>query len=339
MKPRSLLILAIIAAATAISAIVTYSSRNQWDYGSINGLRLVPALATGSAIVGTIAVAQGEDAIVIESKDGRWTLKERDGYPADGDKVRSFLIKLTSAELIEAKTRKTDRYRLLDLDDPVAKTARGKSVKLMDNRGKVVADIVVGKRRPDAFGTGKGGTYVRMVEDPQSWLANAELDLPTDFKSWIKTNVLDTDADKIGKLEVSIPGEEPLRIDRGDGASGRPAFVGFPEGTKFKDQFAADTILRAASSIDIEDVRRFGLPAEHSNGGTITFAMRDGLEITLRLRKDGDVSWLSIAATGSGDAQSAADTLNARTAGWEFKIPTTRADTLLKRRSELIENS
>jgi hypothetical protein len=66
----------------------------------------------------------------------------------------------------------------------------------------------------------------------------------------------------------------------------------------------------------------------------------DGLATTLRLRKDGNATWLSVAvAGGEGDAKKTAEEITARTQGWEFKIPTSKAEAILKKRADLVEAS
>jgi hypothetical protein len=66
----------------------------------------------------------------------------------------------------------------------------------------------------------------------------------------------------------------------------------------------------------------------------------DGLATTLRLRKEGDAQWLSVAVTGGeGDAKKTAEEIAARTQGWEFKIPSYKADAILKKRADLVQAS
>jgi hypothetical protein len=338
MKAHTFVMLALAAIASGVAAIAIYASNNQWAHGRIAGAKLLPALATGKAEVATIVITQGGNTLTLESKDGRWSLKERSGYPADVEKIRALLVKLAQAELIEAKTRKPDRYAMLELEDPAGKDAKSRSVRLVDSNGGAIADVIVGKRRWDAFGSGKSGTYVRTAGDPQTWLANAEFDVSADVKAWIKPNVFETESAKISRLTIEIPGEEPLRIERGGGADSKHTFVGLPEGKKLKDASAADSVLRAASSIAAEDIRRIeAMPSEGVN--SVSFTTSEGLEVMMRLRKDSEATWLSLSASGHGDAKSTADGINAKTAGWEFKVPSYKADALLKRRADLFESS
>lgn len=338
MKPTTFVMIALAAAASSVAAVAVYTTNNQWDAGRVGGEKVVPVLASGKAAVHSIAITSEGKSLTLESNaDGRWTLKERSGYPADPDKVRALLVKLAQAELIEAKTRMPDRHALLELEDPTAKDAKSRSLKILDASREVIADLVIGKRRWDAFGSGKSGTYVRHAGDQQTWLANAELEVSADVRSWIKPTVLDTDSSIIQWLAIEVPGEETLRVERTSGGESKAAFVGLPADAKLKDATAADTILRAAASIDAEDVRKFD--GAEGDVSTVTYRTKDGLEVKLQVRKDGDDHWLSITAAGTGEAASAAEKIRAQVEGWEFKIPDSKAGSLLKRRADLIESS
>jgi hypothetical protein len=339
MKANTFVMLALAAVASSIAAVAIYATNSQWGHGRVAGAKMLPVLATGKAQVASIAIGQGGNTLTLENKDGRWSLKERSGYPADVEMIRTLLVKLSQAELIEAKTRKPDRYAMLELENHDATGAKSRSVRLVDGNGGTIADVVIGKRRWDAFGSGKGGTYVRTVGDPQTWLANAEFDVSADVKAWIKPNVFETESAKISRLTIEIPGEEPLRIERGGAADSKAVLVGLPDGKKLKDASAADSVLRGASSLEAEDVRKIDAMPAGDGVNTVSFLTSEGLEVMMRLRKDGDATWVSLAASGNGDAKSAAESINARTGGWEFKVPGYKADALLKRRADLIESS
>lgn len=340
MKPKHFVYLAFAAAISVLFATASFVTHNQWSPGRVVGAKLFPSLATDAGKVATIELRQGGNTLTLEKTGTGWGLKDRGGYPAQGEKVRTLFIKLAEAELIEIKTRRADRYSLIELEDPAAKDAKSRLVRLSDDKGGVIAEVVLGKKRWDAFGAGKGGIYVRKPADAQAWLANTEIEAPVAVKDWVKASVFETDAAKISRLTIEIPGEEPLKVERDtakDAKDTKPRIVGLPEGKKLKDASAAEAIMRGAGSIDMEDMRK--LESTPAGASLVKIEAEGGLLVTLRLRKDGDVQWLSIAATGEGEAKAKADEIAKRTQGWEFKIPAAKADTLLKRRADLLETS
>jgi hypothetical protein len=382
MAPKSFVYLAGAAVLSAVVALVTFAANNQWTKGPAGGERLMPVLDNAIGQVAELTIRQGETTVVLQRNGGSWSLKSRDGYPADVAKVRTLLVALSQAEMVEPKTTKPEKYAALELEDPTAKDAKSRLVTLTDSKGNIIAEAVLGKKRGDGFGK-SGGTYVRRPGNPQTWLVNVELDAPLGVKDWAKTAVVALEANQINKLTLEIPGEQPLKIERAPAASkdakdkdakadakdakadakdakadgkeatkdaaketakeakvepGKLAFVGFPpEGKKLKDAYAADALTRAVASIDMEDVRKLGeLPAD---GLTVVKIERaDGLNATYRLRKDGDAHWLSIAVTGGeGDAKKAADEIAAKTKDWEFKLPASKVELILKKRPDLLE--
>ena len=354
MTPRNFVFLAVAAALSVLFAVVSFASNNQWSTGKAAGDRLFPTLTSDASQIATIEVRQGDSTVVLERQGGSWGLKTRGNYPAEPSKVRALLVALAEADLIESKTRRPDRYAALELEDPADKSAKSRSVRLLGAKANVIGEVVIGKKRHDLLGTGKSGTYVRKPGDPQTWLANAELDAPVAAKDWLKTSVFTTDATKIARIAIEIPGEQPLRIERQaapakddkgakqsvppDPAAAKLQFVGFPPADKkLKDASAAEGIARALASIDMEDVRKLDAPQAAAATSTVKLEVADGPTITVRLRKDGDAHWLSIAATGEGEAKKAADEINERAQGWEFKIPAYKADQILKKRADLLE--
>jgi len=339
MKPKTFMMIALAAVASSAAAVAVYTTHNQWDQGRIVGEKLVPTLASGGADVRSLVVTHEGNTLTLESNaNGQWTIKERDGYPADPDKVRALLVKLAQAELIEAKTRMPDRHALLELEDPSSKDAKSRALKLLDGSGNTIADLVLGKRRWEAFGSGKSGTYVRKAGDAQTWLANAEIDVRAEVRYWIEPTLLETESEKIQSLTIHIPKEDLLKIERDASDKTKTKFVGLPEDAKLKDTTAADGILRAASRIDVDDVRKLDAPPS-GDVSTVSFKTEQGLEVTYWVRKDGDDYWLSIAATSEGDAKEMAEKIRNRTKGWEYKITNAKAGSLLKRRADLIESS
>ncbi|HWE22226.1 MAG TPA: DUF4340 domain-containing protein [Hyphomicrobiaceae bacterium] len=384
MTPKSFVYLAAAAVVSALFAIVTFAANNPWGSGPVAGEKLMPTLAGSIGQVAEVAIRQGEDGVVLERTGGTWSLKSRGGYPVDVVKVRALLVGLDKAELVEPKTSRAEKYAALELEDPAGKGAKSRLVKVTDAKGNTIAEAVLGKKRSEGYGTGKtGGTYVRRPGNPQTWLANAELDAPVATKDWVKASVLALDSAKINRVSIEIPGEPALRVERPAPAPAKDAaatakdakdakatekadakvdlmklhqmseppappappaklaFVGFPtDGKKLKDASAAESLARAVASIDLEDLRKLAAPPSGDGASVVKIESADGVVTTLRLRKEGDAHWLTVATTGGeGDGKKAADEIAARTKDWEFKIPGWKADAILKKRADLIEAS
>jgi hypothetical protein len=359
MTPKGFVYLAVAAALSVLFAIVSYASNNQWSSGKAAGEKLFPALVSDASQIANIEIRQGDDIVILERKGGSWSLKSRDGYPADPVKVRALLVGLAEADLFEAKTRRADRNGVLELEDPAEKGAKSRLVRLTGAKGNMMGEVVIGKKRQEVLNPGKGGTYVRRPGNPQTWLASAEIDAPSAAKDWVKTSVIAMDSSKISRVTIEMPGEAALKVEREappapakdkDGkeeppaaapAPGKLQFAGFPpDGKKLKEAGAAETLVRSLATIDMDDFRKLDAPPSGAGVSTVKIELAEGPVTTLRLRKDGDAYWMSVAATGEGDeAKKAAAEITQRTQGWEYRIATTKAEAILKKRADLLEAS
>jgi len=340
MKPRTIAELAIIALVAVVVAAASYVSQNRWSQAKVTGAPLFPGLTAQSAKIARIELRQGDKKLALERKDQGWVVADRGGYPAKADAVRTLLVRLGEAELVEPKTRKSDRFAMLELEDAGAKDTKSREVRLLDQQGSVLAQAIIGKKRYDAFGANQAGTYVRWPEDAQAWLTSSDIVVSAAPRDWVVPAVLEVEAPKITSLTVEIPNEAPLRIERDGSEGGKHKLVSIPQGKKLKQAADVDAVVRAVAGIELDDVRKLD-EAASGEVGTARFEADGGLEVTLRLRKQGEDTWVSIAATakGDGDGKKAAETITNRTKGWEFKIPASKATAILKRPDDLFEAS
>jgi hypothetical protein len=340
MKPRAFAALAVITLVGVAIAIATYASQNRWSQAKVSGAALLPGLAGQASRISRVELQQGDKALALAKSDEGWALADRGGYPAKPGAVRALLVKLAQAELVEGKTRNKDRFALLELEDPVGKDSKSRLLRLKDDQGAVIAETIVGKKRWDAFGGSKSGTYVRKPGDPQTWLSNGDLDVSLNVRDWVQAGVLDVPSTKIAKLTVEIPGEEPLVIARDGADTAKHTLVGLPEGKKLKEGAGIDAIVRAAGNIELDDVRKAAAAPPANDVSVAKIEADGGLAVTVRLRKEGDDTWVSLEASGAeAEAKKTADDIVKRSQGWEYKVPAYKAQAILKRRADLIEAS
>lgn len=339
-KPQQFTVLAGVTIVSVVLAGIVYASSNRYSPGRVEGQPLASDLRARINTASAIEIAQGDKKLTLERSGDQWKLKERAGYPVLAEKARALVIALSAADTVEPKTASKDRYGLLDLQDPTTKDAKSRGVKILDDKGKPLIDAVVGKGKYDAFGSGRPGFYVRTTASPQTWLATGDPKASAEVKDWVQTGIFTTVADKITRLTIAHPGEAPLVIEKGTEKDQKFKLATMPEGKKLKQGVTIDQIPQGFSSIDMDDMRKLDATPAGDKVSVLTLESEGGLKVTFRLQKDGDTSWLSFNATGEGDdAKKQADEINAKAAGWEFKIPTWKADAISKRATDLFEAS
>ncbi|MEO8652357.1 MAG: DUF4340 domain-containing protein [Hyphomicrobiaceae bacterium] len=334
----------VIAGATIVAvawAAYLNSSANQRTAGGVEGRAMLPELARQASSLGSIEFTKGDDKLTLERAGEQWKLKERGGYPVLADKVRALVVQLADAKLVEAKTAAKDRWSLLELEDPQDKDAKSALVRLLDAHGKPISEMIIGKTHPNAFGTGRGGIYVRRPGETQTWLASGEPSVTLDVKDWVDTAIYKADVPKFKRVTVEHANEVPIVVEKGSEPNAKFALKSVPEGVKVKPNAPVDQIALGFSSIDLEDVRKLDTTPIGETVSVITTESTDGLTVTFRLRREATpaAAWLSFTASGTGDAKKAADEINAKAAGWEFKIPDWKANQIGKRAADLFETS
>ena len=339
MKPQTFSALLIAAIVTSAFAIVSYASNNRVARPKVAGTPLVSGLAANAPRIARVEISQGDKSIALANAGSGWALSSHGNYPARAEVVRGLLVKMAEADLVEPKTSVKERFGLLELEDPAGKDAKSRLVRLMDAKGAVITEVVVGKKRVDAFGANRSGTYVRRPGDTQTWLASADLEASLAAKDWVAPAILDVQPAKIATLTIEMPGSSALKLVRDAAGGPTPKFniAGLAADKKLKEGASPDTLVRAAATLDLDDVRKAD-PAAKADAGTLTIEGEKGLKVVIALRKAGDDTWATISATGTDDeSKKHADEITKKTAGWEFKLPAGKATAILKTQADLVE--
>jgi hypothetical protein len=335
MRPISVLLLAVITLAGAIGAIVVSSNR-QGAVDVAKGERLFPGLASKLANAHLIEIDGAAAKVSLGRVGEGWVILDKDGYPARPEAVRRLLAAAAELETVEAKTRNPALFERLDLTDLTVKESKASQIQIKDAQGAVIAGFLVGKKRPTPLGAqpapqGLEMLYVRKIGDVQSWLAMGQIDLRRNIMDWADKSIVDLAPTKFRSVLVSRPDAEGFSLTRAGGDSRDFALDGLPEGAKLKSQFDVNSISATLESLTLDDVAKAPatLPPAYVSA---VWTSEDGLSVTLKLMKKDNESWASIAASGPG-----AEPINAKTAGWIYKLPDWRREKLESTRESLIE--
>ena len=146
-KPRQFTVLAGVTLVAVLLAAVLYASANRFSPGRIEGQPLVPELLRSVNSVAAIEVTQGDKKLTVERAGEQWKIKERAGYPANAEKARTLVLQLSNAQLIDPKTANKDRYQSARAGGPDGQGRQVAQVRILDDKGKPLADVILGKSR------------------------------------------------------------------------------------------------------------------------------------------------------------------------------------------------
>ncbi|MGH8764261.1 MAG: DUF4340 domain-containing protein, partial [Burkholderiales bacterium] len=164
MSPRVLAVLVVLLVALGGGALLVrqqQAAQKPSDAGTL-GQPLLKGLQ--AAQVTSISIRNSKDTITIVRKNDRWGIAERDGFPADFDRVRDFVLKAISLKVVEVEAiGDADRARL-KLDNS------GTAIQFIGADAKPLATLTLGKKyfktEPDNPDRANGdGRYVALPSE------------------------------------------------------------------------------------------------------------------------------------------------------------------------------
>ncbi len=344
MTPRTFLIVALVAVASLVAAAMVVTSLPPRHPIETDGEVLFPGLADQT--VARLVVRTATGPLTIERGESGWRLKERDDYPVDVTKVRETIVRMAQTILLEPKTTRPERHALLDLVDPedpaaTETTARpkgkGRALALEDTTGKVLAALIVGKRRFDLGGTGgaEEGIYVRRPGEAQTWLARTSLFPAAEPRGWVDPTVIGVDPARVTRVTFRHSDGQVVMVSRTD--NGPPAVQPLPAHADV-DEGTAQRVLALLSNVTLEDVRKKDAGVFKADKTIrIEVVTREGLLINVAVHDHDGATWITVNATGRQDMDEEAKMVNDRTRGWLYRLPSYNAAVFHSRQSDLVK--
>ncbi|MEZ5463758.1 MAG: DUF4340 domain-containing protein [Lysobacteraceae bacterium] len=283
---RRLSILAILAVLAVVVAFWLKSSRQPAEELSASGL-LLPTLSNRINQVDQLTIsAAGERVATLQNSDDGWVMPERDAYPVAVAELRSLLLVLGDARRVEAKTANPDRYTKLGVDDPLA-DASATGVRIDIRAGDESMGLIVGGNRP-----GGNGTYVRLVDDPQSWLTDRNIAIEKRPARWLQRQLTDIAASRIQSVTVEHPADADAKADtvmiEADGQSGF-TLANLPKGREAADDYSIEALAGFLADLRFDELAANESGSLPETGvGTAAFRSSDGLIISLRHWTEGE---------------------------------------------------
>ena len=343
MSGRTLFALAAIAALVLVGTLIVIERKA--PEVKLESDLLLPELSTHLNTVTELQVRTYDDEILVaRNHKGGWEIPNRGGYPAAFDKVRSLLLALSEARILERKTRNPALYPKLGIQGIDSETSPSIQVIAHNKTGETVAELIIGNLKPtSASGISRGVKqyYVRLPDDPQGLLVRGDLEVSKQLRDWLDGLLLDISEARIKDVLVTHP-ERTVHIHRPDGDD--PDFVldDIPEGKELKSRTQLNRMGSILSGVRIDDVQRAD---DHSFGEAMvqsrveTF---DGLIANIRSEYIAGDSFVAFAFETLEDAepeqQREAAELNDALNPWIFTVPFFKYDTFARKIGPLVQD-
>ena len=330
-----------LMAAAAVSVVVAGALAFTGGTATVDpraGKPVLPKVAPGLADVAKVVLTRAGNTITFVQQDKVWKIAEKDDYPANATKVRQMLLGLAQISFVEPKTAQSDLYKRLNLEDPSDPKAQSTAVQVFDAKGTALGSVIVGKRRIDELGGGNDGVYIRLPDEPRTWLARGTLDLDGDVTQWLDRGIADIKEDRIKQAVIHEADGTTLTISR-DKPEDKFGLKELPPGRKLKSDTTLvepATILQGFELTDVKAAKSMTLPQEGVTKADYTTF--DGLTVHATVAKQGEQDWMQLSAEASDDKEKAeAATLTQRWSPWVYGVASYKADAIRPKLESLLE--
>jgi len=220
MKPKSLLILAAVAAVLIVVAI--RSGRDTAQAPSAIGQPVLAGLELND--VARLVVVSPQGTATLARAGDKWVSESAYHYPVDFQQLKSTLIKLAELKIGQVATVDPSSRNALKLyppgDSAVTNAAEaGTLVKLLNDRNGELAALLIGaeRRRQSSSGMGFGGypdgQFVSADGGSTACVVSENLyQFSRPAADWLEREIVSVQANDVREVTVAHPNSEPLEL-------------------------------------------------------------------------------------------------------------------------------
>ncbi|MBD21821.1 MAG: hypothetical protein CMM37_12360 [Rhodospirillaceae bacterium] len=327
MTARSLIIYSLITSMLVIAAIVAISSRPANTMIDRDRALIFPGVDAKLNDVASFKIRSAKRIYTIARTSRGWGVAELNGYAADFNKVKTVLVELSQLKFLEAKTSDPERFERLNLRDVTKKGAKSLEVTVNDQKGQVLASGLIGKKNEDLFGTGRGGTYMRIGKKNQTWLVEGTISIGEGPADWVDKKIVDIKRPRIRRIVVQAPGGGLTVVSRSMANKKDFRLAGIPAGKRQRGQWETNEMAKVLDKLELLDLKTVDeVPMRRDKLYKATMETFEGLLIHTRAIRLGKKFWVSFSAstasmvTDKKKVKKAADVFNTRHKGFVYEV-------------------
>jgi hypothetical protein len=361
----------IVAGLAVIAIVLALVGQRQNSPDTSTGTLLVPGLAESLNDIERITVtgAGAETIATLVRGEAGWSVTEKAGYAADLAKIRAALVSLSEARIVEEKTSNPEFHARLGVEAIETEAATGVAITIEAPTEFPV--LILGDMPKSAT------RYARRADEDASFLIDRNPEFPSTTTQWLAPEIVDVPSASVQSVTIRHTDADEIAISKTSADETNFTVAGIPEGRELSYPTVANVIGNALRELKLEDVARAldGAAAPASvtefktfdglvvtvtstlDGDTpwLTFAARAETPVAAApadaaaAAEPGETAAAdapSEAATASAPAPSdsvAADpaavaaAINARVAGWRYRIPEYQHGQLTRRWADLLK--
>jgi hypothetical protein len=354
MRGKGFVVLMVVTTAVVLAASMALRDESP---APRSGQLLLDNLLVGvNDVVRVDIISAGESFKLERNAAGVWTIPSRDGFPATPERVRKLLVGMAGLERLQAKTGKPERFAELGLRDPALKDSRAVGFSLLDSAATVVADLIVGERRPAKGDATRSEYFVRVPGEDKSWLVVGSL--PEDSGEavdWLAPRVASISGSRIARARITHGDGEVVTVERKTPSADGFEFVELPEGQQPAAAWRINDIGRLLADLSLVDVQPASdVPTDAKQIEFVTETF-DGLRIRMHLYDNADEPLARLTAEFDeslitqpqekprpddvDEVRNEVKALNERWSRWAYVLSRFKGDTVRRRQKDLIKEA
>ena len=345
MKPGTFYAFAGLTAAAVVAAGVAVSTQTEITSLTAGTDPAFLKLSENVNNVAKIEIRNANSEFSMTLTGDNWGLDQKDGYRVEFQKVKAAIVNLSNFKLIEKKTADATRYERLELNDPSDEKAKSRKIVLKDEKGTVLADVVIGKLNPNLFGTGGAGTYIRRADEKDTWLARGQVDLGEEPNNWMARQIVNYGQEKIRRVVVASPEGAEIILAKADVKAPNFTIENLPEGRSIKNKDEADPLAGVMWRMMFDDVQKAEKQEWPAKPWVAYYTVWDGYTVRIETAKFGDDFWGRFSAEvdpsvtdakKKAAAEKSVAEINQRTKGWTYMLTAGDSEKLVSKMSDYL---
>jgi FKBP-type peptidyl-prolyl cis-trans isomerase len=334
MKNKQLLIAIVVLVVLGAAVIFTKENSGKSSSSGESTKPTNQVIETLDATkLASITLTDSDGSVTVDQVDGKWSVTDRDGFPANFSNIQSLVDSVTELKILAKQKVGKSQLGRFELNDPAPEDAKdaGTKLELKDAHGNVLHSILFGKETQgqadpsSPFGPSGTGRYVLVAPNTVGEINETlSSDLKTGPADWLhKEDFLKVE--KIKSITITQPNEADswtlTHIKEGDDMALSDAK---PE--EKLDSSKGNSAGRVLGSPSFDDIASKSAKPEETGmdkAVTATIDTFEGYNYVVKMAKKDDEHYMSLAASGTRLAQ--ADETAARTPQPDESNPRTQA--------------
>ncbi|MDW3094454.1 MAG: DUF4340 domain-containing protein [Gammaproteobacteria bacterium] len=293
---------------------------------ALNDIAELQVIGAGSQVLSTLL-----------RSDSGWLVKERNQYPADISKIRSALLSLAEAKIVEQKTSNPELYNKLGVESIEQSDAQG--IKAVVRYGAQTSELIVGKPGPQI----NKSRYVRIAGKETSWLIDRKIDLKHQPDYWLRKDILSIEPSEVAAVTILLGDNSKLDI-KSTQEEEKFEVTNLTDPNSQVIEAELHQVTNALSSFQLLDVAKSADFEDAKPTMNVKYQLKTGVDINIaayELEKD-HYAALNIRLSShineeqKSKAEEYIDKLTQLTSGWVYKIPNVTYESMNKREADVL---